>query len=219
MLEPLLSIKPQRVAIRDVIVRINDRRADPASEGFSRFVGVDDLDADDLTLRRWGLIEDGSLPPTFRYAFPTGSVLFPTRRPALRKCAVAPFSGITGEKILILQSRDRAKLDPGFMPFLLASEGVREWVIARAIGSVTPHFRWRDLADFTFTLPPLDEQRRIAAALTAMDDASEAFEEARRARSGASAVVFERIFCAAIQTGQATHRSSSCCCWGDTVQG
>ena len=100
------------VTLGDVVERINDRRDDPVSEGFERFVGVDDLDADDLRLRRRGLIKDGGLPPTFRYAFAAGSVLFPTRRPALRKCAIAPFSGVTGEKILVLQSRDSSKLDP-----------------------------------------------------------------------------------------------------------
>lgn len=163
----------QRVAIGDLVERLNERTPDPVADGFEFFVGVDDLDADDLTLRRWGLIEDGDLPPTFRYVFPPGAVLFPTRRPALRKCAVAPFAGITGEKILVLQTKDALRLDPSFMPFLLGSEGVRGWVIAKAIGSVTPHFRWRDLAGYEVALPPLEEQRRVAAALAAADAVSD----------------------------------------------
>lgn len=194
MRECASSAPRQRVTIGDVIERVNDRRSDPASEGFTHFVGVDDLDPDDLMLRRWGVIADGDLPPTFRYAFPAGAVLFPTRRPALRKCALAPFPGITGEKILILQSRDPSKLDPTFMQFLLASEGVREWVIGRAIGSVTPHFRWRDLADFELVLPCLEEQRRIAGVLTATTRVTHMHEQAAAtAGTVADAFLLQRL--------------------------
>jgi type I restriction enzyme, S subunit len=163
-----------RVTIGEVIERVNDRRPDPVSDGLRRFVGVDDLDGDDLTLRRWRSIASEKLPPTFRFVFPAGAVLFPTRRPALRKCAVAPFQGVTGEKILVLQTRDPSRLEPAFAPFLLASEGVRRWVIGKAIGSVTPHFRWRDLAGFEFTLPSLKEQRRIVLSLRAFGDLADA---------------------------------------------
>jgi type I restriction enzyme, S subunit len=175
-----MRAKWSRVRVGDVISRVIDRRANPVSDGLKRYVGVDDLDSDQLKLRRWGEVSDGQLPPTFRYAFPAGSILFPTRRPRLRKCAVAPFAGITGEKILVLQSLDPFRLDPDFMPFLLAHEEVRTWVVDRAIGSVTPHFRWRDLASYEFSLPPLEEQRRIAAALNAMDKAGERLSDAER---------------------------------------
>ena len=88
-----------------------------------------------------GLYQNEGLPPTFRYAFPQGSVLFPTRRPALNKLAVAPFDGLTGEKILVLVPRNPSALDPEFLPFLISSEKAPKWVITRALGSVKPHFR------------------------------------------------------------------------------
>lgn len=140
--------------IGEVIKRINDKRDNPIGDGLTRFVGVEDLDSDDPQLRRWSETDGAELPPTFRYVFSTGDVLFPTRRPALNKCAVAPFDGITGEKILILRSIDESTLDPVYMQFLLASPTVRKRVVERAIGSVTPHFRWRDLAALEFLIPP-----------------------------------------------------------------
>jgi type I restriction enzyme S subunit len=191
----------QRVAIGDLIERINDRRIDPAADGFQRFVGVDDLNSDDLTVRRWGLIDDGNLPPTFRYAFPAGAVLFPTRRPALNKCAVAPFAGITGEKILALRSKDNSKMDPAFMPFLLASEGVRKWVIARAIGSVTPHFRWRDLAEYEFVLPSLEEQRRVVEVLRAAETMAEALMTVESCSHGLQASHLDGFFRPRVKSG------------------
>jgi type I restriction enzyme S subunit len=165
------SAPAERVRLGEVVMRIVDKRLDPVADGLTRFVGVDDIDPDDLTLHRWGEVEDGGLPPTFRYVFPKGAVLFPTRRPALRKCAEAPFDGITGEKILVLQPKDEERLTAAFARFLLASPRLRQWVIDRAIGSVTPHFRWRDLAEFEFALPSLEEQWRVAAALQAIESA------------------------------------------------
>jgi type I restriction enzyme, S subunit len=165
----LASRRPQgswrETPIGDVVQRISDRRSDPVADGFERFVGVEHLDTDELELRRWGSASDEGIPPTFRYVFPAGAVLFPTRRPALRKCALASFSGITGEKVLALVPKDSRTLLPSFLPFLLGSSTVRQWVTDRAIGSVTPHFRWRDLAQMTIALPPIDQQEEMAALL------------------------------------------------------
>lgn len=159
-----------RVALGDVVERIVDRRDDPAGEGFHRFVGVEHIDSADLDLNRWATVTDADLPPTFRYVFPAGAVLFPTRRPALRKCAIANFRGVTGEKVLVLTTKDPTKLLPALLPYILASPSVRQWVIDRAIGSVTPHFRWRDLAEFPLRIPPLAEQEKMAKALDSARD-------------------------------------------------
>jgi type I restriction enzyme, S subunit len=161
-------------ALGEIVERHVERCEDPLKSGFEAIVGVDDLDSNDLRLRRHGRIGIEALPPTFRFVFRSGMVLFPTRRPSLRKCALAPFDGITGEKVLVLKSRDPFVVDPDFLPFLLTSEPLRQWAIGKAIGSVTPHFRWGDLAEFPCPLPPLTEQKRIVAVMAAIQDALDA---------------------------------------------
>jgi len=169
----------RRVRLGDVVVRHVETCGNSDRELLGRFVGVDHLDSHDTRLARWGTIGNDALPPTFRYVFRSGMVLLPTRRPKLRKCALARFDGITGEKLLVLKPIDPAILLPELLRFLLSSDAVWANLDSVAIGSVTPHFRWRDLADFEFALPPIKEQRRMAAVLTAAEEALEAHDAAR----------------------------------------
>jgi type I restriction enzyme S subunit len=156
----------KRVKLGDIVERHVQRARDVA--GYTRFVGVDDLDTEDLRLRRHGEIGVDEIPPTFRFVFREGLTLVPTRRPRLRKCAVAPFEGLTGEKVLVLKPIARSDLHPGFVQHLLASPAVQNWNIGKEIGSVTPHFRWVDMAEFEFDLPPLDIQVHAARSFDAL---------------------------------------------------
>ena len=52
----------------------------------------------------------------------------------------------------------RAMLDRGKNPFF-------EHALRTSAGSLSPRTKWRDLANYEFLLPPLDEQRRIAEIL------------------------------------------------------
>ncbi|WP_437327892.1 restriction endonuclease subunit S [Sorangium sp. So ce381] len=166
----------KRVKLGEIVERHVERAGDVA--GYSKFVGVDHLDTQDLRLHRHGVIGVDEIPPTFRFVFRQGMVLVPTRRPRLRKCAVAPFDGLTGEKILVLKPTARSDLHPGFIEHLLASSPVQNWNIAKEVGSVTPHFRWTDMAEFEFILPPLEEQRRLAAVLQRAADVACEFRNA-----------------------------------------
>lgn len=160
------AAKWKRVKLGDIVERHVQRVRETV--GYSRFVGVDDLDTEDLRLRRHGVIGVDEIPPTFRFAFHEGMVLVPTRRPRLRKCAVAPFDGLTGEKILVLKPLARGDLHPEFVQHLLASSAVQNWNIGKEIGSVTPHFRWADMAEFEFELPPMDIQVHAARSFDAL---------------------------------------------------
>ena len=172
-----------KVRIGDLVERHPQQVADADLIHFEHYVGVDHLDAGDIFLRRANPISDGGLPPTFRYAFRRGMLLFPTRRPKLNKYAVAPFDGITGEKILVLKPKASEAADPTFLTYLLSASVVRSWVIEKAIGSITPHFRWRDLADLEIWLPPIDRQVLIAKRLTAAYEARESLLAAQAALS------------------------------------
>ena len=170
----MVELKPgwRRVKLGDAVQR-HVERVDTIDD-YRYFVGVDALDSETLRLRRWGRIGHDEIPPTFRFAFRQGMVLFPTRRPRLRKCAIAPFSGLTGEKVLVLQPLINGILFPPLAAFILSSLRVQEWAIKCEIGSVTPHFRWNDLAQCEIALPPFEEQLRYSEALSAAEMAYQA---------------------------------------------
>lgn len=146
-------------------------------ENFAKFVGVEHLDSETLRLRRCGELGVDTLPPTFKFVFRAGMVLVPTRRPRLRKCAVPKFDGLTGEKLLVLKPLPNVPVLPEFLPFLLSSPRVQDWNIEKEVGSVTPHFRWTDMAECEVLLPPPVEQRRCVEALLRADDSVDACRE------------------------------------------
>jgi type I restriction enzyme M protein len=157
----------QRVRLGDVVEKTEEAERNPLGVGLDRYLKVEHLDADSLRIQRWGNIADGDLPPTFYKIFRKGQILYPTRNPHLRRAAVADFDGICGEKTLTLSARPGA--DPRFLPFLFQSEAFISFATNRKIGSTNPHVRWRDIAEFKFDLPPLDQQRHLADVLWAAD--------------------------------------------------
>lgn len=199
--EHVCGTRGRTVKIGEIVERFVERCEDPSGAGFERYVGVDHIDSDDLVLRNMGTLADGTLPPTFRFVFRRGMVLFPTRRPALRKCAVAPCDGVTGEKVLVLRTKDKEHVAPEFLPFILSSERVRRWVIERAIGSVTPHFRWADLAECEVVLPPLDQQARIAQVLLSSADVRSAYVKAKAAAAAMLSATVDHLAERALKQG------------------
>ncbi|HEX8877848.1 MAG TPA: restriction endonuclease subunit S, partial [Phycisphaerales bacterium] len=142
---------------------INDRVDDPAESGVERYVGLEHLDANSLKLRRWGDITDVE---STKLRFMSGDIIFGKRRVYQRKLAVADFEGICSAHAMVLRARAEVVL-PDFLPFFMQSDLFMERALAISVGSLSPTINWTDLAQQEFALPPIEEQRRIAVALSA----------------------------------------------------
>ena len=103
--------------------------------------------------------------------FRTGDVLFGKLRPNLRKAAAAPFDGLCSTDILPLFGKDG--LDTLYLLQLAQWNRLQQHAVATASGTKMPRTSWKQLGDFAFSLPPLPEQRKIAAILSSVDDAIE----------------------------------------------
>lgn len=160
--------------VRDVMVRV-----DPETSGLERYIAGEHLGSNDMRVRSWGTIGDGYLGPAFYRKFVKGQVLYLSRRPYLRKMGRPDFDGVCGEKTFVLEPKG-PDLIPGLLPYILQAEAFTEHAVSKSIGSVNPHVRFRDLADYEFWLPAdVLEQRRIVDVLSAADDAVEAWRIAR----------------------------------------
>lgn len=106
---------------------------------------------------------------SIKTAFKRGDVLFGKLRPYLRKYAVAPFDGICTTEILAIHPRD-GQSDCQFLFHLMQGDGVFATVEALSYGTKMPRVSWTDLSDIVLGIPPLPEQQKIAAILTAVDD-------------------------------------------------
>lgn len=169
MAEPAINTGWTRAAFGDVVRKVADR-VDPGESGLTRYVAGEHMDTDELRIRRWGTIGDGYLGPAFHMRFKAGQVLYGSRRTYLRKVAVADFEGITANTTFVLQPKDPNILLPELLPFIMQTESFHEHSIKQSKGSVNPYINFSDLAWYKFALPPLEEQRRIAGALGALDE-------------------------------------------------
>jgi type I restriction enzyme, S subunit len=61
-------------------------------------------------------------------------------------------------------------IDPQFLSFLLSSDGAISWLKQHAVGAVMPNLNESVIRQLPIRLPPLAEQKAIAAVLGALDD-------------------------------------------------
>jgi type I restriction enzyme S subunit len=160
----------------DVVHLNTDRIADPAAAGIERYVGLEHIEPENLHIRSWGLVAEGT---TFTNHFKPRQVLFGKRRAYQRKVAVADFEGMCSGDIYVFESKDPDVLLPELLPFICQSEGFYEYALKTSAGSLSPRTNWTHLAEYEFPLPPIDEQRRIAGLLWAADDTYEAYKQVK----------------------------------------
>jgi type I restriction enzyme M protein len=163
-----------------------NERIEPADAAEEIYVGLDDLDPCDLHIRRWG---KGSDVIGTKLRFRKSDIIFGRRRAYQRKLAVARMDGICSAHAMVVRAKPTFIL-PEFLPFLMMSDKFMNRAVEISVGSLSPTINWTTLKLEEFSLPPLDQQRRIAEILWAVDeaacrwhDASSAIEEYVRATS------------------------------------
>lgn len=94
----------------------------------------------------------------------TSATLGEVARVPLRGVGAIPYTGL-------IRMRGKAGIvDQDFLQWILKSPNFAAQVRAMGVGSVMNHFGPSHLKQMTLTLPSLDEQRRIAGVLGALDD-------------------------------------------------
>jgi len=146
---------------------------DRDSDAVDRYIAGEHMNSEDLHIRQWGVFNGQYLGPAFRRKFEKGDILYGSRRTYLKKVAVADFAGITANTTFVIKP-NKARIDPGLLPFLMLSDSFTEHSIKHSKGSVNPYINWKDIAYYEFSLPPsLEDQKRIADLLWSIDDAIE----------------------------------------------
>jgi type I restriction enzyme S subunit len=145
----------------EIAVLVKDKIDNPAEADVDRYVGLEHLDPESLKIRRWGVPTDVEAS---KLVFKSGDIIFGKRRVYQRKLAVADFDGICSAHAMVLRARPDVVL-PEFLPFFMQSDWFMERALEISVGSLSPTINWKTLAKQEFSLPTLEEQRRIAEAL------------------------------------------------------
>ncbi len=144
-----------------------NQRVEPRDAADEIYVGLDDLDPQDLHVRRWG---KGSDVIGTKLRFRKDDIIFGRRRAYQRKLAVAEFDGICSAHAMVVRARSDLVL-PEFLPFLMMSDHFMNRAVEISVGSLSPTINWKTLMLEEFDLPSLAQQRRIASMLWATNDA------------------------------------------------
>ena len=163
----------KNVKFGNVVNNCRETEKNPLEHGLERFIGLNDLDPADLKIKRWGMISEGT---SFTRKFLKGQVLFGKRRAYQHKAALADFDGICSGDILVFKSKNDRILAE-LLPFIVQSDNFFNYAIKTSAGSLSPRTSWKHLKKYIFPLPPLDEQKRIAELLWAIEHSIRKWED------------------------------------------
>lgn len=155
------------VKFGDVVANANLVERNPEENGITRIVGLEHIDPENLHIHRWNNISEGT---SFTRKFVPGQTLFGKRRAYQRKVAYAEFTGICSGDILTFEPKDRNILLPELLPFICQSDAFFSYALDTSAGSLSPRTSWTALKNFSFPLPPLEEQKRLVELLWAADN-------------------------------------------------
>lgn len=144
----------------------------PTEEDRFTYLGLEHLDSGSLKVTRFG---SDVAPIGEKLVMREGDVLFGKRRAYQKKVAIAPFDGIFSAHGMVLRPREDV-IDKDFFPLFISSDYFLDAAIKISVGSLSPTINWRDLRNLEFNLPPLEEQRKLAKVLWAMNNTMEAYK-------------------------------------------
>ena len=144
------------------------RRENIKPTDFSQFnyVGLEHIDSGESQLKRWG---DASEVKSAKSHFYPNDVLYGKLRSYLDKAVIAEMEGVCSTDILVVTANPHTI--PRFLVYLLHTHSFISHATATSTGVNHPRTSWNSLGKFNLALPPLPEQRAIAAVLGAIQEA------------------------------------------------
>lgn len=109
-----------------------------------------------------------------KYYFAPNTIVYSKIRPNLRKVALPEFEGICSADVYPVCPGETILLQ--FLFHLLLSREFTAYATACSVRSAIPKINRKDMLEYQFRLPPLDEQRRLVDALTTFESASVALQ-------------------------------------------
>ncbi|MFS0901144.1 restriction endonuclease subunit S [Mycolicibacterium litorale] len=144
------------------VATIERRGVDPASlPSNTRYLGLEHIERGGRIIGS-DTVGGAELAST-KFAFTPDHVLYGKLRPNLGKVTRPTFAGVCSTDILPI--RPGPKLDRDYLAHYLSQPATIDFAASRTSGANLPRISPTVLGTFEIPLPPLDEQRRIAAIL------------------------------------------------------
>ena len=187
MTQHAVDIQPKPLPAGWRLVRLGDvcdikaRMVDPTQKGFINLPHVNGENIESGSGQIGDVSTSGELGmKSGKYLFNEGDVLYSKLRPYLKKVAVAEFNGLCSADMYPIAVQPTG-LEPYWLRWLLLGDAFTQYAIEESSRSRMPKLNRNQLMSWEFPLPPLEEQKRIAAILNeqmaAVEKAKKAAEE------------------------------------------
>ncbi len=177
------------VTFGDCARRVSDVVQPYQMDEHTPYIGLEHIIEGGLYLNGHGNASDATSAKTRFYS---GDILFGKLRPYFRKVVRPKFDGICSTDIWAV--RAKKGIDQGFLFYRMASQDFIDISMGASTGTRMPRADWRFLSQWKLRLPPLPEQKAIAAVLGAFDDKIESNRRMNAALEAMARALFQSWF-------------------------
>ena len=139
------------------------------------YIGLEHIAAEELRLCGKG---DSKNVLSNKHKFKMGDTLFGKLRPYLKKIAKPNFSGICSTDIWVIAPKADASKD--FVFYFFANDKIINDACASSGGTRMPRANWDTLSKTSWKIPEIEEQKKIAAVLSKIQEAIEAKDNQKK---------------------------------------
>lgn len=146
------------------VAELRNEKVDPATCSGSRYIGLEHIEQDSLSLSGWGTAEDVD---SQKQRFYEGDILFGKLRPYFRKVVIAPFDGICSTDIWVVKPVIASDRD--FVFYWMASDDFITRATNASEGTRMPRAKWDWVSGFELPEMPLEKRKIVGRILRVMD--------------------------------------------------
>ena len=126
------------------------------------------ISTENMLPNKGGVCAPSNVPSGAAVEYKVGDILISNIRPYFQKIWQANCNGACSADVLCIRAND--KTDSKYLYYLLSQQRFFDYVMAGAKGCKMPRGDKKQILQWQISLPPLEEQRRIAGILSAIDD-------------------------------------------------
>jgi restriction endonuclease S subunit len=161
----------KQVCFGDYVDHIEETERNPEIRKKAKYVSVDNIESNNLRIQSFAKEE----MPTFFRKFKKGQILFSKRNLYLNKVVIADFDGICSPHIWALETKTGLIQD--LLPFYMLTQSFFNYTNSNAAGTMSKYLGWEEMSIYKFLLPPLEEQKQIAALFQNIESSIEQVDE------------------------------------------
>ncbi|MBX7154239.1 MAG: restriction endonuclease subunit S [Bacteriodetes bacterium] len=160
--------KWDKVKLDKLVFNVSER-VEPNDTSLDKYIGLEHLDSGKIKIGRHGSPSEviGTKLKIYK-----GDIIFGKRRAYQRKAAVADFDAICSAHSMVLRANENHVVKDYLLAFI-HSDLFMNRAVEISEGSLSPTIKWKTLANQFFPLPPLEEQKQIAALFQSIETAIE----------------------------------------------